>query len=102
MNEFLDRIVFDNSIRMYLTIGAAILFIILIKRFVAHYLAGLLFQFITAIWKNIDKKTFTNLVTKPLGAFLVIFVSIITLHRLRFPEVLDVDIYRFTLKDFVH
>jgi MscS family membrane protein len=101
MNELLDRIWLDNSVRMYLTVIGSILFVILVKRFVARYLAGLLFQIIRTVWKDIDKKSFTNLVTKPLGFFLVVFVSIITLNKLHFPGLLDIDIYRITLKELI-
>lgn len=101
MNDLLDRVWLDNTLRMYLTVAGVIVFIILVKRFVAHYLAGLLFQLIRSASRDVDKKSFTNLVTRPLGFFLVIFVSIITVNKLRFPAELDIDIYRVTLKELV-
>ena len=79
-----------------------VLFVLLVKKYIAHYIAGILFHFIRTIWKDVDKKSFTNLVTKPLGSFLAIFVSIVTLYKLRFPQQLEVDIYRVTLKELFH
>jgi MscS family membrane protein len=102
MNDFLDSVWLNNSMRMYLIVAATILFVIIIKKYVAHVLAGLIFELVKRTWKDVDKKTFTNLVTRPLGIFLVILVSVITLHKLRFPEVLDVELYRITLKQLVH
>lgn len=102
MNDFLDKVFLDNSIRTYITVAAIIFFILLIRRYVAHLVAALIFQIVRSIWKNMDQRSFTNLVIKPLGGFLVILVSIITLHKLKFPTLLDVDIYRITLKELIH
>ena len=102
MNEFLDRIVFDNTIRVYLIVAAVILFMIIVKRHIAHYAAALIFVFVKSIWKDVDRKSFTNLVIRPLGFFLVILVSIATLNKLNFPDELDFDIYRLTLRELVH
>ena len=102
MNEFLDRVWLDNTIRSYLIIAGIILFVILVKKYVAHYIAGVLFHFIKVVWKDVDKKSFTSLVSKPLGSFLAIFVSLVTLYKLNFPHQLEVDIYRLTLKELFH
>lgn len=102
MNEFLDQVWLDNTIRSYLIVAGIILFVILVKKYVAHYIAGVIFYFIKSIWKDVDKKSFTSLVSRPLGFFLAIFVSIVTLYKLKFPHQLEVDIYRLTLKEFFH
>src|SRR5688572_3122038 len=102
MNELLDQVWLDNTIRSYLIVAGVILFIILIKKYVAHYIAGVIFYFIKSIWKDVDKKSFTSLVSRPLGFFLAIFVSIVTIYKLKFPHQLEVDIYRLTLKEFFH
>lgn len=102
MNEFLDQVFLDNTVRSYLIVALIILFVVLVKKYLAHYIAGFLFHFIKAIWKDVDKKSFTSLVSKPLGFFLAIFVSIVTLYKLKFPPQLEVDIYRLTLKEFFH
>lgn len=102
MNEFLDKEFLGNTLRLYIIVLSVIFFIMLIRRYVAHMVAALIFQIVRSIWKNIDQRSFTNLVIRPLGTFLVILVTIITLHKLKFPEELDVDIYRITLKDLIH
>ncbi|MET0638332.1 MAG: mechanosensitive ion channel domain-containing protein [Chitinophagaceae bacterium] len=102
MNEFLNRVVLDNTIRVYLIVLAVILFMIIVKRHIAQYAAALIFVFVRTIWKDVDKKSFSDLVIRPLGFFLVILVSIATLNKLKFPEVLDFDIYRMTLRELVH
>ena len=102
MDEILDKVWLDNTLRSYLITAIIILVVIIIKKYIAQYIAGLIFHFVKAIWKDVDKKSFKSLVAKPLGQFLAILVSIIALHKLRFPVVLDVDIYRVTLKEAVH
>ncbi len=102
MNEFLDQVWLDNTLRSYLVVIGVILFIILVKRYVAQTIATILFQFVKRVWKDVDKKSFTSLVTRPLAVFLVTLVAIATLHKLKFPAVLDVDVYRVTLKTLLH
>lgn len=102
MNDFLERVILGNTVRQYLIVLSVILFILILKRLISRYLAGLLFKVVNSIWKDVDKNSFTGLVIKPLGFFLLIFVSIIALHKLSFPEVLNADVYRFTIKQLFH
>ena len=102
MNDFLDRVVLDNSIRDYLIVLAVILVVLILKRFVSRYIAAFIFSFIRRIWKDVDRKSFSDLLIQPLGFFLLILVTIISLHKLTFPARLDVDIYRFTTKELIH
>jgi len=102
MNEFFHRLVLDNSIGMYLIVAGVILFTLSVRRWVAHQGAGLIFQFVKRIWKDVDKRSFTNLVTKPLGSFLLILVAVATLHKLKFPAAWDMEIYEVTIKQLLH
>ena len=101
MNGFLDQVWFDNTVRSYLIGVIIILFVIIIKKYIAQYVAGLIFHFVKAVWKDVDKKTFTSLVARPLGFFFVILVAVTTLYELRFPEQLNVNVYRVTLKELL-
>jgi len=102
MNEFLNQVWLDNTLRSYLIVLLIILFVIIVKRYIAQSVAALIFQFVKAVWKDVDRKTFTSLVAKPLGLFLVLLVSITTLYNLRFPEILNGNIYRVTVKEFIY
>lgn len=102
MNEFLDYVWLGNTMRRYLVVAGVILFILLVKRYLARYIAGFIFHFVNRIWKNVDKKTFISLVVRPLGFFLAVLVSIIALYKLNAPEELETDLYRVTLKEFLH
>ena len=102
MNEFLEQVWLDNPVKNYLAVAAVILFVLLLKRFISRYFAGLLFTLVHRIWKDVDKRSFINLVVKPLGFFLLILVSIISLHKLKFPEELNAEVYKYTVKEIVH
>jgi MscS family membrane protein len=102
MNDFFEQVILDNTVRQYCIILGVILFTLALKRLISKYFASLLFLLVSKIWKDIDKKSFTGLVVKPLGFFLLVLVSIIALHKLTFPSLLNVDVYRFTVKEFIH
>lgn len=101
MNDFLDKIWWGNPVRSYLVVLAVIGGMLIFKRFIARYFAGLLFGGLGRIWKNLDRQSFTNLLAQPLGLFLFIFVSIVALHKLNFPEELNVDLYNYSLRRII-
>lgn len=94
MNDFLDMMILDNPVRVYLVVIGTILFVLLFKRFFSKYIAGLLFILVKRIAKGVDKKPFLNLVVQPLEIFLMILVTMIALEKLTYPSVLDFEIYR--------
>jgi MscS family membrane protein len=102
MNDFFEQVILDNTVRQYCIVFGVILFTLALKRLISKYFAGLLFLLVNKIWKDIDKKSFTGLVVKPLGFFLLVLISIISLHKLTFPVALNADVYRFTVKEFIH
>jgi MscS family membrane protein len=102
MNDFFNQLYFDNTVRDWFITFGIILLILLLNRLISKYFAGLIFSLVKRIWKNVDKKSFIDLVIHPLGMFLVVFVSLAALHKLRFPGKWDVDIYRYTVKDILH
>ncbi|MEO7923667.1 MAG: mechanosensitive ion channel family protein [Chitinophagaceae bacterium] len=102
MNDFLEQVWLDNPVKNYLVVAGVILFVIILKRVISRYLAGLLFRLVNKIWSDVDKKSFTSLVIQPLGFFLLIFVSIISLHKLNFPTDLNVEIYQYSVKQILH
>lgn len=102
MNDFLEQVWLDNPVKNYLLVAGVILFVIILKRFISRYLAALLFRLVNRIWSDVDKKSFISLVIQPLGFFLLILVSIISLHKLNFPTVLNVEIYQYSVKQVLH
>lgn len=101
MNEFLDSIFFDNTVRQYLIVAAIIIVVLLAKRFIAHHVAGVIFSIIKLRWKSINKATFKTLVAKPLALFLAVFITIVALDKLTFPSQLNFSIYHISLKELI-
>ncbi|HEY6503518.1 MAG TPA: mechanosensitive ion channel domain-containing protein [Chitinophagaceae bacterium] len=115
MNDFFETVWLDNPVKNYLRVLAVIFFVLLFKRYISRYFAGLLFRIFSTIWKDLDKKAFINLVVKPLGMFLFMLISIIALHKLNFPRedpsadrtelenwiasVLNTDLYGYSMRD---
>lgn len=102
MNEFMNRIWYENMVRDYLIIGGIILFVWFLKKFISRYLAGLLYRLVHQVWKDVDKQSFIQLVVKPLGRFLAILVTIVALFKLKFPQEFNADIYKYTVKEVIH
>jgi MscS family membrane protein len=102
MNDFLNQVFLDNTVKSYLVVFGIILFVLILKRFISRYLAGLIYRGVKRIWSDVDKSSFSGLVAQPLGLFLLILVSIISLHKLRFPSLFDVEVYKYTTKEIIH
>lgn len=102
MNDLLEQVWLGNKLMHYLIVAGVILFVWLLKRFISRYFAGLLYRLVHQVWKDVDKQSFTLLVVRPLGRFLAILVSIIALYKLNFPEEINVDVYKYTVREVVH
>lgn len=103
MNDFFQEIWWDNKMQSYIIVAAVILFIWIFKKYISRLFAGLLFGVVRKIWSDIDRKSFVNLVIKPLGTFVAILATCITLYKLRFPEKLNVEfLFGFSAKEIAH
>ncbi len=91
--DFLNNIYFDNSLRNYCIVGGSILLMLILKRYLSRYIASLLFRVAHRIWKDIDKKSFTDLVVEPLEWFLLILIAVFAIDKLNFPRVWEYNIY---------
>src|SRR6187401_3174608 len=102
MNDFLNEMIFDNPVKNYLIVASVILFVLILKRVISRYFAGLIYRLVKIVFRDVDKGSFSGLVAKPLGLFIFILVSIIALHKLTFPTYWDVEIYNNSTKEIVH
>jgi len=101
MNDFLNQVIWDNSIRDYLIVAGIILLVLLFKRYLSKYFAGLLFRLIKLGFRGVDRRPFVNLIVRPLEIFLVVLVTMIALEKLTFPFALRFDIYKISLHNIV-
>ncbi|AHF17825.1 mechanosensitive ion channel family protein [Niabella soli] len=101
MNEVLNQVYFNNTLRTYLAVGSTILIVVLFKKYIAHYVAKVIFALLKIRYKNIDLQTFLSLVAKPLGLFLAVLITVGALDKLRLPGELDFNIYHLTSRELL-
>ncbi len=101
MDNFFDKIFLDNKIRDYLLVISIFLLVFILKRFLSRYFAGLLFRIVNKISKGVDKKSFVSLVVSPLETFLLVLVTILSLHKLAFPKAINVQVYKMSMQSLV-
>src|SRR5664279_1037302 len=102
MNEFWNQIIFDNPVRKYFFVLIAIIVGIIFKRIFSKYVAGLLFRAATTLGKDIDKTAFVKLLLDPLEIFLIAFITIAGIDKLRFPTALEFEVFEVPFKSIVH
>lgn len=91
-----------NSIREYLVVQGVIILVFTFRKVLSRLVASLLFRLLNRVWKNLDRRAFTERVVLPLSTFLLILVSIIALHKLKFPEEINIELYNRSIRQIVH
>lgn len=99
--DFLDNIYFNNSLRSYLLVFAAILLALLIKKYLSRYVVSLVYKLASRIFPKLHKKNFLDLVMEPMGWFLVIVITVFSIDKLQFPEALKFEIYGHSINDII-
>src|SRR5579872_3477305 len=101
MHDFWNQVILSNPLKKYVIIAGTILLVILLKRWISVLIARLLFRFIDRIDAGLDKASFVTLVIGPIGIFLVLCISVVSMEKLHFPPELDFDIYEISSKTIV-
>lgn len=101
MNEILNQVYGNNTLREYFFTLAILLFVVLLSNLISKLFALILFKIVKKIWINVDSFKFIQLVKPPLAFFLIIFTGLVALYRLNFPPDLEFTFYRYDFKEFV-
>jgi len=101
MKEILQMQFLGNTVQLYLEVAVTILIALFIKRFISKYLATLLFNLFTKAGKPFHKKAFLELIIGPLGVFLFILITVISLDKLKLPADLHFTVYRANSRDIL-
>src|SRR6195952_5917541 len=102
MNGFWNQLIFDNPIRKYLFVLIAIILGIIFKGIFSKFVAGLLFRAAATLDKRIDKNSFVKLLLAPLEIFLIAFIAIVAIDKLKFPSALEFELFEVPFKTLVH
>ena len=93
MDGFWNQLVFDNPVKKYFFVFIALIVGLIFKRIFSKFVAGQLFRAATTMGKGVDKNAFVKLLLDPLEIFLIAFISIVGIDKLRFPTALDFEIF---------
>jgi MscS family membrane protein len=102
MSGFWDQFIFDNPLKKYLFVFIAIIVGLVFKRIFSKFVAGQLFRVATTLGKGIDKNAFVKLLLDPLEIFLIAFITIVGIDKLRFPSALNFEIFEVPFISIVH
>ena len=97
MNEILDRVFLDNTIRDYLLTAIIIIIVLVLKTILSKFFADIISRLVVNKKRQFDKKQFQDLVLSPIELFVIVLTFIISFYRLQFPSVLNIHIYRVDL-----
>ena len=101
MNDFLDKVILDNTIRDLLISISIVLVFWLLRRLVTRVTALLVARFFTKTDDQKRKHLFRDLVAEPVERFLTIIIIIVALERLKYPAALEVEMFHVSLRQFV-
>jgi len=97
VSKLFDFIILDNTLGTYILISGIILLAVSLREYISRLFASLVFKVVKRIAYGIDRRSFVNLVTPPLENFFVILVTLVALEKLKYPDILDVFIYKVSL-----
>jgi MscS family membrane protein len=101
MNDFLNKIIWNNTVESYLWTIGIVLFVLLLNKIISKYLATLLCRVLSRWMKAYDKQKFTDLIVHPLGTFLVVTVCIVAFYQLRYPDALKFTLYKYSMQRII-
>ncbi len=101
MNEILNQVYGNNTLREYFFTLVILLFVVLLSNLIAKFFALIFFKIVKRIWIKVDSFKFIQLVKPPLAFSLIVFTGLVALYRLNFPPELEFTFYRYDFKDFV-
>ena len=99
--EVLDKLIFDNTIRSYLTVFIIITVVLLFKKLLSHKIASLLFLLINKQWKTLKKADFISLTINPVSWLLVIIVADFAIEKLNYPSAWNFKLHGILLNDIL-
>jgi MscS family membrane protein len=102
MHDFWNILILDNPVKKWVGVCIAIILGILFKRIFSKFVAGQLFRAASTLDKRIDKTSFVKLLLEPLEIFLIAFITIVAIDKLRFPSVLEFELFEVPFKSVVH
>jgi MscS family membrane protein len=102
MNRLLQQVFLGNSVQDYGITFGIIAVVLLLNKILSRYIAKGVSTLFRRQWKDVNQLKFIALVMHPLSLFLTATITIIALYRLTFPDVLNITIYKYSLRLIIH
>ncbi len=101
MEEFLSQVYFDNSVKNYAYALAALIFALLLRRFVARWVVGAAYRILRPWFPEAKREDFDALLLSPVRMLMLLVVIPLIVGWMRFPSVLDFEYLSFSFKTIV-
>lgn len=98
MKDFLSQTFFNNSLSLYLEVTAVILLALFVKRILSKYVGSGILKLLIKSDRRHHNASFLQDIVKPLETFIFLFVIIISLSKLNFPDILKFNIYKISFQ----
>ena len=98
MNGFWDQMIFDNPLKKYVFRIDRHSGWLSFQTIFSKFVAGQLFRGAATLDKGIDKTSFVKLFLDPLEIFLIAFITIVAIDKLRFPSALEFEVFEVPFK----
>jgi len=94
MNDFLNKVILDNTIGQYLLVAFIIGLAYLLKKYVGRWASRILFLLMNLIGRKMDEKAFVSLVLRPVEFFLFWLITVSAVYSLKFPNAFYFKFFR--------
>ncbi|MCU0394556.1 MAG: mechanosensitive ion channel family protein, partial [Chitinophagaceae bacterium] len=101
MENYLDQVLWNNTLRSYLISAAIIGSVYLFRKLLSKGTAWLIARLINSSNRAFDRRRFQELVVAPIGFFLLVLSVMAALYRLNMPAFLQFSIYKASLKQIL-
>jgi MscS family membrane protein len=101
MDNYLDKVFLDNTLRSYLISAAIIVGVYITRKLLSSATTWLLAKLVADKKRPWDLKKFRELVIAPIALFLTVLAVMIAFNRLKMPDVLNFTIYKASFHDII-
>lgn len=102
VNDFLNQMYFDNTIKLYLSFIVVTLILFLFKRKISRFIASAIYKLFFKNWRNAKKVDFYKKTLEPIEIILFIFEILFFLKLFNYPSLIDFKINKIPFSDILH
>lgn len=92
MQDFMDRVFLDNTLRDYALVLGVVVTAFLFRRFMGKYVTAAFYRLFSLFGWRIDADVFNRLILGPVADFLFLLITLAGLSGLRFPDRLKAEV----------